>query len=65
MISANQRTLGSKGAKVISLVSHFIQGTRFVNNKEMADIIFNIEGEQFFAHKIILQNASRRLEVRR
>ena len=34
-----------------------------MNNKEMADIIFNIEGEQFFAHKIILQNASRRLEV--
>ncbi|XP_065057001.1 ankyrin repeat and BTB/POZ domain-containing protein 3-like [Rhopilema esculentum] len=37
-------------------------GTKFVNSKEMADIIFNIEGKPFYAHKIILQNASKRLE---
>jgi len=37
-------------------------GTKFVNNKEMADIIFSIEGESFFAHKIILHNASKKLK---
>lgn len=40
-----------------------ISDARYVNNPELSDIQFLIEGKLFYAHKIILVNASNRFRA--
>lgn len=35
---------------------------KFVNNPELSDVIFKVEGRLFYAHKIILVTASPRFQ---
>ena len=35
---------------------------KYVNNREMSDCVFRVENRVFYAHKIILVNASKRFQ---
>ena len=57
---------GKEKLKPIKNLSH-IRGARidakYVNNKEMSDCVFKVENRVFYAHKIILVNASTKLQT--
>ncbi len=56
---------GKEKVKPINNLSH-VRGARidakYVNNKEMSDCVFKVENRVFYAHKIILVNASPRFQ---
>ncbi len=44
-------------------INILISDPRFVNNPELSDVQFLIEGRIFYAHRIILVNASQRFRA--
>ena len=49
----------------VAIIDNFIMivDPRFVNNPELSDVQFLIEGRIFYAHRIILVNASQRFRA--
>ncbi|XP_033645690.1 ankyrin repeat and BTB/POZ domain-containing protein BTBD11-like isoform X2 [Asterias rubens] len=51
------------GIRVVNTPPSARIGSHYVNNQEMSDVIFMVEGKPFYAHKIVLVTASKRFKA--